>query len=312
MEFTMLRDRFSPYAQNYFPRYHVTVLLGTSSRWGLSPIVLVPRRDPNPGASSYIHSPHGHTKVPYMECAGYERPNKEAGCLCATQKNRANVVALVETHAEGQMQRALRCPWIGWAYRSVHTTHSRGVSLLIAKTTHFELRDSTIDLMGRYIFLRAKLHGDMILLLAFYVPPPFQFTVLTEGFNFMAMHPAVPAIWLGDFNNILDTTLDRMVGSPPSQVPTHSTRFARLNNDFNLADTWRHRKHTVRAFSCFSASHDSMSRIDLILVSKSLLPRLTDVGFSPRSISDHCLYWARFSLPHTHTHQHNGDSIPFG
>lgn len=41
-----------------------------------------------------------------------------------------------------------------------------------------------------------------------------------------------------------------------------------------------------------------MSRIDLILISKPLLPRLIDAGFSPRSLSDHCPYWVKLSLCH--------------
>lgn len=42
----------------------------------------------------------------------------------------------------------------------------------------------------------------------------------------------------------------------------------------------------------------NLSRIDLILISKTLLPRLIDAGFSPRSLSDHCPYWVKLSIHH--------------
>lgn len=93
---------------------------------------------------------------------------------------------------------ALKRPWIGWAYHSTYTSHSRGVTFLIAKSTHFELRGSEVDPLGRYVFLHAVIYGEPILILALYVPPPFNSSLLSESFGFMALYPATPAIWLGD------------------------------------------------------------------------------------------------------------------
>lgn len=144
---------------------------------------------------------------------GVRDPIKRSAVFGLLKRQRADVVVLVETHAEGSVPRALKLPWLGWAYHSMYTSHSRGVSIFIAKHTQFELHDSVSDPQGRYVFFKAKLHGEMILLLAFYVPPQFQSSILSEGFNFMALHPNVPAMWLGDFNNVLDPTLDRLTNS---------------------------------------------------------------------------------------------------
>lgn len=231
-----------------------------------------------------LHLPMATLKLLTWNVRGIRDPVKRSAVFSLLKKQRADVVVLVETHTEGPMHRALTHPWIGWVFHSVHTSHSRRVSISIARTTHFELQGSEIDPMGRYVLLKAKLLGDLILILAFYVRPPFNSTVLVAGFDFMALYPNIPAIWLGDFNNVLDPALDRMSRSAPLPVSPHPTRFARLLTDFNLADTWRARNPTSRAYSCFSTSHHSMSSIDLILVSKTLLPRLTDIGFSPRSL----------------------------
>lgn len=229
---------------------------------------------------------------------GLREPIKRSAVFSILKKQRADVVALVETHAEGLAHRVLKRPWIGWAYHSTHTTLSRGVSILIAKNTHFELQDSVVDSLGRYVLLKAKIHGDTLLLMAFYVPPPFSAGVIAAGFDFMALHPGTPAVWLGDFNNVLDPAIDRLNTSTTEPMASHPTRFARLLSDFNLVDAWRTRNPADKRFSCFSTSHRAMSRIDLILVSKVLLPRLLDAGFSPRSLSDHCPYWAMLSVPH--------------
>lgn len=106
----------------------------------------------------------------------------------------------------------------------------------------------------------------------------------------MSQFPTVPAIWLGDFNNIMHKDLDRLTLTP-SDNPTHSyTRFGKLLTDLALVDTWRHRHPIDRAFSCFSTSYNSMSRIDLILISHAILPILGAVGFNPRVLSDHAPY----------------------
>lgn len=87
------------------------------------------------------------------------------------------------------------------------------------------------------MFLYATLFGELILLLAFYVPPPFCSVVLTKGFSFMAHHPTVPVIWLGGFNITLTPSLDKLYTTLPSQPSAQVTQFARLIADFKLVDT---------------------------------------------------------------------------
>lgn len=223
---------------------------------------------------------------------------KRSAIFSILKKQRADIAVLVETHAEGPVLRTFKRPWIGWAYHSVYTAHSRRLSIIISKTTHFELQDSEIVLEGRFVFLKVKLHGEILLLLAFYVPPPFSSAILTAGFGFMALQPSIPVVWLGDFNNVHDPNMDRLCRSTTAPPPAHPTWFARMLSDFNLIDTWRSKNPTMRSNSCFSPSHHSMSRIDLVLLSQFLLPRLVGVGFSSRSLSDHCPYWTTLSLPH--------------
>lgn len=62
-----------------------------------------------------------------------------------------------------------------------------------------------------------------MLILAFYIPPPFQFAVLKEDLAFMAQHPTVPAAWIGDFNMV-------------------------------MTDTWTLKYPTTTTFSCFTPS----------------------------------------------------------
>lgn len=74
------------------------------------------------------------------------------------------------------------------------------------------------------------------------------------------------------------------------------TRLSRTLTEFALIDVWRHRYPAARAYTCHSTSHATMSRIDYILVSKTLLPKVTGVGFAPRALSDHSPCWILASL----------------
>lgn len=89
---------------------------------------------------------------------------------------------------------------------------------------------------------------------------------------------------------ILNPSLDKLHTNIPVQTPPQSTRFAKLVAGFNIVDTWRSVHPDAQAFSCFSCTHHSMSRIDLILISSSLLPRfrfLSEVTLRPKSLLGH-------------------------
>lgn len=208
----------------------------------------------------------------------------------------ADIMVLVETHLMGQLMLTLKKPWVGWLYQAPHAANSRGVAVLVAKMAHCTLLMLRSDPQGRFLFLHARINGLELPIMAIYIPPPFQFNVLMEGVSFMPQPTTVPAIWLGDFKNVINREMDRLSLTPPDN-PIHShTRFGKLLTDLALVDTWKHRYPHGRVFSCFSATYNSMSRIDLILISRSLLPILGDVGFNPRILSDHAPYWAELWL----------------
>lgn len=117
---------------------------------------------------------------------GIRAKPKRNAALSYLKAQRADVMVLVETHLTGQLMLTLKKPWVGWLYQAPHTTNSRGVAILIAKTAQFTLLTLRSDPQGRYLFLHANINGLEVLILAIYVTPPFQFNVLTEGLAFMS------------------------------------------------------------------------------------------------------------------------------
>lgn len=199
--------------------------------------------------------------------------------LSYLKQMRADISVIVEIHITGQMQMALKKPWVGWVYQAPYTNNSRGIAILIAKTVQFWLHGLRSDLQGGFLLLHASVGGLEVLLLAFYIPTPFQFAVLKEGVTFMTQHPTVPAILLGDFNMVIDPYLDRL--HPPITPPTQPTptRFGRFLLEFAMTDSWRLKHPTTLAYSCYTPSQAAISRIDMIMLSSPLAVDLLTVGF---------------------------------
>ena len=153
---------------------------------------------------------------------GVRNKIKRTAALAYLKAQKANIMALTETHVTGHLQAALKRPWIGWAYHSTHTSFSRGVSLLVTKATPFELLLLESDQQGKYVFVHARVGGINMLLIVCYIPPPYSSEVITMGFAFMAKHPTVPAVWMGDFNMTMDPFMDRptRAGGDPGGAQT--------------------------------------------------------------------------------------------
>lgn len=92
--------------------------------------------------------------------------------------------------------------------------------MLIANTTSFCCMEKQIDREGKFVFLLCSLGGFKCIVAAMYIPPPFNSDPLKKLAQFMALHPGIPVLALGDFNNVVDPRLDRMSTRPGSRGVT--------------------------------------------------------------------------------------------
>lgn len=144
-----------------------------------------------------------------------------------------------------------------------------------------------MDDQGRYIFLLCTLAGTLCTIGNIYVPPPFCAESLNCLAQFMAPYPDIPVWVLGDFNHLLEKKLDKF--SPPgrpSGSPGGATSFARLICELGLRDAGRDRYPDRKCYSCYSASHRALSRIDFYLCNPLAIPKVTLIEYAPQSIFD--------------------------
>uniref|UniRef100_H3AKA9 Endonuclease/exonuclease/phosphatase domain-containing protein n=1 Tax=Latimeria chalumnae TaxID=7897 RepID=H3AKA9_LATCH len=95
----------------------------------------------------------------------------------------------------------------------------------------------------------------------------------------------IPIIMGGDFNEVLDLQLDQSIKAKPHTSGTNRAIHT-LISDFNLVDIWRVVNPTTRDYTFFT-QHNSYLRIDLFLISRSLLGDTFAADIEIRTISDH-------------------------
>lgn len=165
---------------------------------------------------------------------------------------------------------ALKQPWIGLAYHSVYSNYARGVSVLVSKTLPFQLVDFHVDQSGKFVIVHAIIRGRHYVLAGIYIPPPFHRNVLDAIMAKVSLYPDIPFLLLGDFNATLSQTLDRL---HPHQ--TNSKTLCQWAHAYCLTEVWRWLHPNSKQFSCFSATTNSLSRIDLAFANAPMLSKVS-------------------------------------
>ena len=77
-------------------------------------------------------------------------------------------------------------------YHSVHSSYSRGVSIMVKTGVSFACIESRIDELGRYIFLHCLIENVPYVLANIYIPPPFKMEVLYKLTEFVVNKVNIP------------------------------------------------------------------------------------------------------------------------
>lgn len=172
-------------------------------------------------------------------------------------KMKPQIICLQETHMCPDSVHLLYSRKYPIQFHSMHTSYSRGVSVMVSTDVSFECIQQRVDMEGKFIFLFCKLNGLVCIIASIYIPPPFSITPLRSLAQITALYPNVPVLALGDYNNTLDNSQDRMSLTPRVVRQTAGkTAFASLLLELGLHDVWRERHEKDRCYSCYSATHD--------------------------------------------------------
>lgn len=216
---------------------------------------------------------------------GLSDRRRRAAIFDIINRHMPGIVCLLETHLEVDKVKILSRRWVVKEFHSTHSSFSRGVSILIHKKVECEVLDHKIDSQGRYVFLHMRLYGRTFVLAAIYIPPPFSGEVLRQLVAYLKQREEPRVLAIGDFNCVLDEITDRWRQSPV--VIRGGSPLAGFLDEFGWVDFWRSRNPEGRIYSCYNKSKQTLSRIDLALGSRDMIPCITKVCYEQRTISDH-------------------------
>uniref|UniRef100_A0A3P8SB43 exodeoxyribonuclease III n=1 Tax=Amphiprion percula TaxID=161767 RepID=A0A3P8SB43_AMPPE len=158
-----------------------------------------------------------------------------------------DIVFMQETHLLVEESKKLRRDWVDYVAASCGSRSSCGVATLVNQRLQFKCH--TV----RNVYAPKTMDPAFIGKLE---------SKLVSGLG------DFPILMGGDFNEVLDPILDR---STPTQ---HQTKACDALQDmcksYGLVDIWRLHNPSKRDYTFYSSPHNSLSRIDVILVSNSL------------------------------------------
>ena len=96
--------------------------------------------------------------------------------------------------------------------------------MLIHRSVPWECIKYKCDPEGSYVFIYGLLYLLPFVLMGIYNPPHGGVQVLREAVLFLAQYPDAYVMCMGDYNMLLDPTLDRHGGATPKWVNRENTQ----------------------------------------------------------------------------------------
>lgn len=229
-------------------------------------------------------------KIGTMNVGGIHSPIKRKKKLMYLKKLRIDIAFLQETHL--LPPEVVKLGTMGWRVlaSAPFSSKARGVVTLVRQTLEITIHSSSVDPQGRYAITDVSIDSARFILCNIYAPNMYSKDFFLRLIARLYPMGDLPLVMGGDFNIVaapgMDRSQRRTSTAPKVGIPYISRRL-------HLTDIWRALHPLERDFTCLSAAHGTLSRIDYLLTSDSLFPRTLEAGIEPICISDHALCWVK-------------------
>lgn len=230
-------------------------------------------------------------KVGTLNVGGIHSPIKRKKILLYLKKLQIDVAFLQETHL--LPPEVAKLGTLGWKVlvSAPFSSKARGVVTLVKNIHEVVTHTTIVDPQGRYAIADITIDGTRLLLGNIYAPnvysKEFFLHILTKIYSLGEK----PLILGGDFNIVTSPRLDR--SSPRRGARRPRVGIPYITQRLHLMDIWRSMHPLERDYTCLSAAHGTLSRLDHILTSTSLFPRVMESAIEPICLSDHALCWVK-------------------
>lgn len=234
-------------------------------------------------------------KIGSFNVGGINSPAKRKKILLYLKKLALDIVYLQETHLLPPEIQKLNT--LGWKVvaSAPFNSKARGVVILVRNTLDVTLFSTIVDSSGRYIVADASINQFNLVMCNIYAPNSYSKAFFLDIVNKLLPFGNKPLILGGDFNIVASARMDRsatVIRSPR----TPKVGISHIAKQLNLIDVWRSSHPLERDYTCISAAHGSMSRIDYMLASASIFSRIMESNIEPVCLSDHAVCWIRIAL----------------
>jgi len=159
------------------------------------------------------------------------------------------------------------------------------VAILISNAVQFELHKEVRDKEGRYVLVKGKLENAVVTLVNVYAPPESNTFILKNQFDVIAFETEGILICGGDFNVVLNHTIDT---SSHNNSKKHLTKFVNASvQEMGQIDFWRELHPLERDYTHYSVPHSVYSRIDYFLIKTGESHRITESKIGLADVSVH-------------------------
>lgn len=157
-------------------------------------------------------------------------------------------------------------------FLAIGPSKERGVAIAIKDSVQFTQLETHMDTASRFIILICEINQVKYTLVNLYLPNTKQISFLNKIWK------KISTLWKGHLNSCGDFNAIPNINLDLSGAKRHRkcrATLAHFISSSNLFDIWNSQHSPERDFTFFSKAHYTYSRIDLFLVDKFLLQKVT-------------------------------------
>ena len=200
-----------------------------------------------------------------------------------------DVIFLQETHTCKNSTKLYQNEWGSKWCATSGTSNSRGTAIIFRPGTKLQIVKTACDHNGRYVICTVKIEEVKYTFCNIYAPNEDSPAFFNSVFKTLSKYSEENVIIGGDFNTVIEPEMDRL----NSVINNHksSKLIQAYMEDAQMVDIWRSRHPETKSHSWFkkNCSQIKASRIDFFLVNAGAASKVTDVGITASTKSDHSL-----------------------
>ena len=207
-----------------------------------------------------------------------------------------DVIFLQETHSSRKDQNFWTSQWGGKVVCSHGSSNSRGTAIYFRKNLQFRLKSTYTDDNGRIALAHIELENEDLVLMSIYAPNADEPQFFSRISNIIQDYPSNDTkIIAGDFNLVLDDSIDRLGGSKISHLRARQELLSTIQR-LDLVDIWRVKNPELREYTWERKKPQIIKeRLDFILLTahKQNMCKIADMHME--YLSDHSIPYIAYT-----------------